>query len=212
MEVGVENRSEVYRKLESEIEDLNVLGQLHGVQENAFLIGQAMESIDLALPGKKGWIDMAEALLKRLHDERAAISGKVDTAGMDPDEAKIRNDQMGQVISLTEVVLAESHLEIDKMISRKEGLQTAENIAAQQFDRIQANHERELRIAAEDLEDRKGFPPGKAVQQDATENVAAGGNGEAVLDPIVELVEAKPARKKKTAKKKAKRKPSAKKS
>lgn len=179
----MENRSDVYRKLESEINDPNVLGQLHGVQETAFLVGGAIESIDLAIPGKKGWIDMAEALLKRFHDERTALSGKVDTAGMDPGEAKIRVDQMGSVIQLTETVLAESYLEIDKMISRKDGLKSAEDIAAQQFDRIVAVHERERRIAAEDSADRGGFSSGQVVA-DVGGN---GGNGKMVLDPLLQL-------------------------
>jgi hypothetical protein len=206
-EVGVD-RSDVFRRLEQQINDPKVLGELHGVQENALLVGKAIESIDLTLPKKKGWVEMFDALFPRMRDEMAAINGKVDSGDMLADEAKIRNDQMQRVVYLLESAKRDTELDIDKLIARREGLVSAEDIAAQQFDLIQARWERAKRISAEDAAFKGRPDPLAAVAQETDQQLEAQppmessskGNGEA-----------KPASKRKTTKRRAKRKPAAKK-
>lgn len=207
----VKNRTEVYQALADEISDPNVLGQLHGVQENALLVGAAMESIDKALPGKRGWLDMIRALLPRLREEMTALSGKVDKQLLPADEAKIRIDQMRQVVALVEGIYSETQRDIDKLLARREGLKSAEDIAAQQFDAIQARWERDKRLALEDDEFMGRNQDPLQAMSGASALEQAKGNGEQLVrtpegphEPVIDSPALKP-RKRRPAKKGAKK-------
>lgn len=132
------------------IEDREVRERLKGIQQTTLKTDEVIEAAKEGIKVRRAWVDLCVQLKTQFQTERAALNAGIEKdPKADPELVKAKIAQMGRVIEMVEKVLSDTQLELVRIPARIEGLETSVKLAKVEFLRVQAIHERETRMEAE---------------------------------------------------------------
>ena len=134
----------------NEIDHPETRAKLEGIQEVVQITDAAAHEARGAVAGRRA---AAEALLvaaTHLEQQIPAINARVDTEGLDPDEAKLRINQQQQAAVLVKSLANEAREDSRKLRSKADGLNAAGDLAGVHFKSLVQKYERHKRMAEEE--------------------------------------------------------------
>lgn len=165
-----------------QIDNPSTKGKLEGMQEVANDFGAYVMKLHSDLEQKKGVVAAAKMIAARIMAEREPIQHEIDVEKMDPDEAKIRINQIEKIAFIVQDIERNNHTDITLIRGRIEGLKVATDLVENRFNGEIGKHERWKRIEEEEAAeeaDLRGVPEDDSVQKEAasTEEKADGNEG-----------------------------------
>lgn len=149
----------------NEIESPVSRAKFEGYQEVVFDIAKEIEKLDGAIERKKGIVEACGILANRVRQECDAVMAVVDKEEMDPEEAKIRNDQTTRIVGILNEIGERNTRDLVVMEGRREGLSGSCEVIEKRFNSEKAKLERYARMDAEEDDlGRGGSEDGKKQQ------------------------------------------------
>lgn len=159
-----------------EVNDPQVRSKLEGFQESVADIAREMEKLDDAIERKKGVVEGCATLANRVRDECKSTMNLVDKEEMDPEEAKIRNDQTMKIVQLLSEIGERNTRDLVVMEGRREGLSQSCDVIEKRFYTEAGKYERWIRIEQEEEAEKDDMqtPPEEQAAEQATEQESDG--------------------------------------
>ena len=153
-----------------EVEHPETKAKLTGIQEIADDFGLAVAKMSTDMEQKRGVVAASKMISSRIQAEVSPFQKLVDDGKMDPDEAKIRREQILSIVRIVDEIALNNQNDMIVMKGRIQGLQTAAELASKRFHSEVGKYERHKRMF-DDEEDDLNRPP--AEEDESFE----GGNG-----------------------------------
>ena len=164
------------KKRTFDITEPTSIAKLAGVQVAVKQLEELALTTRRAIPEKRGVISACRVLAKRIFDECVPINAEVQSGKMEPDEAKIRIDEVKRISKIVAEVGDRNTEDIKRMEGEVEGQKKAAEFLAKTYEEMALKYERHERIerendeTAEDEEDRRApEPPPPPVEKDEAE-------------------------------------------
>lgn len=152
-----------------QIEHPETKAKLTGMQEMASDMGMQVLKLHSDMDQKKGVVAAAGMIAARIHEECKPIQHEVDVEKMEPEEAKIRIDQIQKIVRIVEEIRELNQRDIHVIRGQMEGLKRATDMIENRFNSEVAKYDRHKRMFEDDEEEDLNAPADAPAEEDLRE-------------------------------------------
>lgn len=136
-----------------EISDSVSLAKLSGLQLSITSLEQMSQDLQRILPEKRGIVAACNKLAERVFTECVTVNERVKKEEIEPDEAKIRINQIQIIVNILKESGVENHKDMVAMENKSAGYLEAADRLSKQYDDLAVKYERDERIEKENEEE-----------------------------------------------------------
>jgi len=148
--------------------------KLEGLQEAVTHIDLQMLQVRNAIEQKRGIVQAADVISKRIFQECTPINQAVEAGELEPELAKLRISEVTRITEIVRGIARENQTDLIDMQGQLKGLERAANAIGGHFKSEAQKYERYQRMEDEDAGDDLGR---SAASSDLAEDEHEGGNG-----------------------------------